>query len=191
MTNEPDNRYKSIFRKYYQPLLYYARRLVCSEEAEDVVQDSFIELWKRNETIVIEEQIRAFLYRSVYTRSLNIIKHRQITEGYEALTNEINHKRAAYYHPDNNEVIQRIENNELHKEIVTAINELPEKCREAFKLSYIHDMKDKEIADVMNISPRTVGAHISKALKYLRTRLDPFFSLLMFFFATSISKTLF
>ena len=94
---------------------------------------------------------------------------------------EINQRRAEFYQPDNNEVIRRIEDRELRKEIYNAINELPDKCKEVFKLSYLHEMKNKEIADVLGISLRTVEAHMYKALKYLRSRLDPLWIILFLF----------
>lgn len=174
--------YKALFRKYYPNLLFYATRMVGEEEAEDVVQDVFLELWKRKDTMEIGEQIQAFLYRAVYTRSLNVLKHRSIESGYAAIVEEINLKRAEFYQPDNNEVIRRIENRELRKEINDAINELPDKCKEAFKLSYLHDMKNREIADAMGISLRTVEAHMYKALKYLRSRLDYLTFIICLFF---------
>lgn len=64
-----------------------------------------------------------------------------------------------------------MENRELQAEVYKAINELPDKCREIFKLSYLHDLKNKEIAETLDISLRTVEAHMYKALKYLRLRL--------------------
>ena len=164
--------YKALFRKYYANLIFYATRLIGDEEAEDVVQDVFIELWKRKGNMEIGEQIQAFLYRAVYTRSLNILKHRNIESGYAAIVEEINQRRVEFYQPDNNEVIRRIEDRELRKEIYTAINELPDKCKEVFKLSYLHDMKNQEIADVMGVSLRTIEAHMYKALKFLRGRLS-------------------
>ncbi|NCC09687.1 MAG: RNA polymerase sigma-70 factor [Bacteroidia bacterium] len=167
-----DITYKVLFRKYYPNLLFYATRIVGDEEAEDVVQDVFVELWKRKESMVVGDQIQAFLYRAVYTRSLNVLKHRTIANGYAATMEEINQKRLEFYQPDNNEVFKRIENQELRQEIQTAINELPEKCKEVFKLSYLHHMKNKEIADVMEVSLRTVEAHMYKALKFLRKRLE-------------------
>jgi len=78
-------------------------------------------------------------------------------------------------------VIRRIEDKELRKEIHDAINELPDKCKEVFKLSYLHDMKNKEIADILGVSLRTVEAHMYKALKYLRGRLDPLWAILFLF----------
>ena len=143
MKDDFDITYKALFRKYYPNLLFYATRLVGEEEAEDVVQDVFVELWKRRDSMEIGEQIQAFLYRAVYTRSLNVLKHRNIESGYIAIVEEINQKRVEFYQPDNNEVIRRIEDRELRKEIYDAINELPDKCKEVFKLSYLHDMKNR------------------------------------------------
>ena len=77
-----------------------------------------------------------------------------------------------FYSPDHNDVIQAIEGQELHNQIETAIQKLPDKCRQAFVMSYLHEMKNKEIADIMGVSVRTVDAHIYKALKHLRNQLS-------------------
>ena len=176
-----DLTYKALFRRYYPSLIFYATRLVGEEEAEDVVQDVFVELWKRKDSIEIGEQIQAFLYRAVYTRALNVLKHRNVEDGYCAAMEEINRRRAEFYQPDNNEVIRKIEDRELRKEIHDAINEPPDKCKEVFKLSYLHDMKNKEIADVLGVSLRTVEAHMYKALKFLRNRLGHLWFILLLF----------
>ena len=182
MNDEFEIIYKATFHRYYANLLFYATRMVGEEEAEDVVQDVFVELWKRQESMEIGEQIQAFLYRAVYTRALNVIKHRGVKQKYSSAVEELNQERTAFYHPDNNEVIQRIENRELRNEIREAINELPDKCKEVFKLSYLHDMKNKETADILGISLRTVEAHMYKALKFLRTRLSHLWLFVLFFF---------
>ena len=174
MADQFDVIYKTLFRKYYSGLIFYATRLVGEDDAEDIVQDVFVELWKRKETIDVGEHIQAFLYRSVYTRALNVLKHRDIKGEYSNAMEIINQKRLEFYQPDNNDVMMNIENKELMSNINAAINELPEKCREVFKLSYLHDMKNKEIADVLNVSLRTVEAHMYKALKHLRERLKHF-----------------
>ena len=69
MNENFDITYKALFRRYYPSLIFYATRLVGEEEAEDVVQDVFVELWKRKDHIEIGDQIQAFLYRAVYTRA--------------------------------------------------------------------------------------------------------------------------
>lgn len=171
MNENFDLTYKLLFRKYYTNLLFYATRIVGEEEAEDVVQDVFVELWRRQDSMTVGDQIQAFLYRAVYTRALNVLKHRDIKNSYEAVMLDIHQKRIEFYQPDSNDVVKRIEDGELRKELFNAINELPDKCKMVFKLSYMHDMKNKEIAETMGISLRTVEAHMYKALKLLRDRL--------------------
>ena len=172
MMNEPfEQAYRKLFRKHYTDLLFYATRLVGEDEAEDVVQDVFVELWRRQDTVELGTQIQRFLYRAVYTRALNVLKHRDVVGEYEAEVTEIHRKRVEFYEPDHNDVIQRIEDRELRRELADAIRSLPDKCRTVFVLSYLHDLKNREIAETLGISLRTVEAHMYKALKLLRERL--------------------
>ena len=171
MNEELDDNYKVVFRQCYPKLLFYATRLVGTEEAEDVVQDVFVELWRRRDSVVIGEQILAFLYRSVYTKAINLLKHQIIENNYSAAMIEIYERRLQYYQPDHAEVIKKIENQELRQEI----------------LSYLHDMKNKEIADTLGISLRTVEAHMYKALKFLRERLSHLLLSLIIFSAKLLS----
>ena len=172
--------FKEIFQNNYSNLHFYASRLVGPDEAEDVVQEVFLELWKRQNDLVIGEQIQGFLYRATYTKCINLLKHRTVESEYAAQAEELNNRRALFYQEDTNEVIQRIENRELRKEIFSAINELPEKCRIIFKLSYLQNMKNKEIADTLDISVRTVEAHMYKALRMLRSNLGHLIFVLLF-----------
>lgn len=75
----------------------------------------------------------------------------------------------------------RLENMELKKEILSAINDLPDQSRKVFKMSYLYEMKNKEIADILGISLRTVEAHMYKALKILRAKLSHLLLLLICF----------
>ena len=69
MNENFDLTYKALFRRYYPSLIFYATRLVGEEEAEDIVQDVFVENFgNEKDSIEIGEQIQAFLYRAVYTR---------------------------------------------------------------------------------------------------------------------------
>lgn len=187
MNEELDATYNAVFRQCYPKLLFYAVRLVGDEEAEDIVQDVFVELWRRKESVVIGEQILAFLYRSVYTKAINLLKHQAIENNYSAAMMEIYERKLQYYQPDHAEVIRKIEDQELRQEIYGAINELPDKCREVFKLSYLHEMKNKDIAETLGISLRTVEAHMYKALKFLRERLRHLLLSLIIFSAKLLS----
>jgi RNA polymerase sigma-70 factor (ECF subfamily) len=164
--------FKETFRALYPSMLFYSTRIVGDKEAEDVVQEAFVELWKRKEELSDGEHAKAFLFRAIYTRSLNVLKHRDVTQNYAESMKQIEMERATFYQPENNETIKRMENKELREQIRNAIDELPDKCRQVFIMSYLHDMKNKEIADVLDISVKTVEVHIYKALKFLRGRLD-------------------
>lgn len=94
MSDKTEIIYKKLFHKYYPSLLFYATRILNDEvEAEDVVQNVFVELWKQKDSMEFGEQIQSFLYRAVYTRSLNVIKHRNVRRGYSNIMQEINEKR--------------------------------------------------------------------------------------------------
>lgn len=170
-----------IFHLFYPKLLFYGTRLVGEDEAEDAIQDVFIEYWKRKIPLTDTEQVKAWLYRALYNRCLNIIKHRKVVDGYAAATRRIDEKRLEYYHPDRPEILSRLENQDLRAAIESAIGELPEKRRAAFVMSYVHRLSSTEIASLMNVSRRTVEAHIYQALRFLRERLAPLLlSLLVF-----------
>ena len=167
----PEQRFRQIFRALYPSLSFYATRLVQDDEAEDIVQEAFMELWKHKENIEQESHIKPFLYRIVYTRSLNVIKHRSVVNNHAESIKKITQFKLDYYNPESNDVIGYIEGLETRKLINDAIAELPTKCREVFILSYQFDKKNKEIAEQLGISIRTVEVHLYKALKALRIRL--------------------
>ena len=98
-----------------------------------------------------------------------MLKHRHVTSAYLAMTESLNERRMMnldLYSPQ-----QYVENEALRERLEGAIGELPEKCREVFRLSYMFDMRNKEIAEALDISVKTVEAHMYKALKHLRERL--------------------
>ena len=179
--DEKTDRFRKFFLENFPKVKAFALKLLKSEDdAEDIVQDVFVEIWRRQDSVEFGEQIQAFLYRSIYTKAINLLKHKAVAENYSAAEIEFYQKRTEYYQPDHSEVIKRIENRELRSEIRQAIDELPDKCKEVFKLSYLHDMKNKDIADVMGISLRTVEAHMYKALKILREKLSYLRMILLF-----------
>ena len=105
----------------------------------------------------------------MYTRSLNVLKHRHVTASYLSAVESINHKRMSHldlYSPQ-----EYVENVDLRVRLDEAIGELHEKCREVFRLSYMFGMRNREITEALDISVKTVEAHMYKALKHLRERL--------------------
>ena len=140
----------TTFKYYYRPLCLYAIHYVRNMElAEDIVQDSFSALW---------EKLKAYLYTMVRNRSLDYLKKEQLfdmslspADLEETLTDEEAENRSL-----------------MEARMWTAIDALPERCREVFLLNKRDGMKYKEIAELFGISVHTVDNHITKALRLIR-----------------------
>jgi len=161
--------FTSLFKIHYPPLKAYACLFVDNETAEDIVQEVFIYIWENKGTIAIHTSIKAYLFKSTYTRCLNYLnRQKMITTNRRQIEQELKDYEASFFDPDKNEIIRKLYMNDLRDEINRAIESLPQKCREVFTLSYIMDMKNKEIGKFLDISVSTVEKHINYALKVLR-----------------------
>lgn len=163
---------EDLFRKYYKILRAYALRLVNDRDvAEDITQDVYYELCKRQEELTLDSEIKYYLFRSVYTKVLNYLNSKAHTE-HESLEQTTESKIQQIY-------LQSWQQNqesdlffkELQTEINIIVNSLPEQCRRVFLLSRKSGLKNREIADQLGISVKAVEKHISKALALLRLRL--------------------
>ena len=167
--------FNTLFRKYYPTLCAYAHRFVDLEDAEEIVQDVMIWLWENREILLIESSLSQYLLKMIYHRALNRIAQKEVKYRADTLFYEKN--QAMIYDVD----FYQIE--ELTKRIHTAIAALPESYREAFIMHRFKDMSYKEIAELLNISTKTVDYRIQQALKLLRKELKEFLSLALIFLA--------
>ena len=164
--------FNELYKQYYLSLRAYAELFLDEEEAEDVVQDVFLNVWIRRETLDGSQSLHGYLLRSVYNTSLNALKKKGHSDKYRSIYEcEIEEIVYKYYDPDTNDIIRKLYNQELRADIDAAINSLPARCREVFTLSYLHNMPGKEISLKLGISLSTVENHIHNALKLLREKL--------------------
>lgn len=164
--------FDAFFKKYYPRLTAYACIFVESQAAEDLVQDLFVYLWENAGSVKIHTSIDAYLFKAVHLRCLNQIKQKKTRDHHHKLIEDyISEFELRLFDPDKNESIRKLFMEEIKEEINAAIDSLPEKCREVFMLSYIYDLKNKEISEVLGISLSTVENHIYNALKVLRQKL--------------------
>jgi len=171
-----DLAFEKVFKAYFNSLYNYACTILKNESAaEEVVQQVFFKVWEKRETMPEETMLKAYLYRAVHNESLNVIKHHKVRAGYQmhAVSNTDNTIDNAH-----SKVNMATLQHELHK----AMNELPEQCRTIFQMSRFEERKYKEIADELNISPKTVENQMGKALKILRTKLADFLPLVICLF---------
>jgi RNA polymerase sigma-70 factor (ECF subfamily) len=161
--------FDKIFREFYAKLYAYACLLVDMETAEDIVQEVFVYLWENRQRMAIHTSLKAYLFKAAHNRCLNVINRLKMrNHNHDHIERELKAYEAGFYDPDKNEIIRRLYMNDLRAEIDRAIESLPPKCREVFRLSYMQDLKNKEISARLNISVSTVEKHINHALKVLR-----------------------
>ncbi len=145
--------------------LYLLAYTILKEEtaAQDLVQDFFIDLWKRQLFLNIQSNLKGYLLRSIRNRA------------YAYLDKQATQKKLKmqfdYLESKQHSISKKVENDELGKELDTAIAKLPPMPATVFQLHYIHQLSHSRIAEHLHISKSTVSGHMDKALRLLRLEL--------------------
>jgi RNA polymerase sigma-70 factor, ECF subfamily len=156
--------FDTLFRQFYGPLVGLAESLLKTRAvAEEVVQDVMLEVWRRRESIHLEESWRAYLFRSARNRALNELRHASVEKRGEPWARGEESVGAS--------ALSGLVNAELDAAIVAAVSALPEPVRDVFTLSRTNGLKYSEIAQVLGVSVKTVEARMTRALKELRVQL--------------------
>ena len=152
--------FRKLFDLYYQKLLHTAIYYLKSKTlAEEAISDVFLIVWRKRENLAHIENIENYLYISVKNQCLHYIR-RSMTD-----TNDSFDLYEIEFIADEENPEQHLLEKEYTESIQHAINSLPEKCREVFRLVYGEKLKHKQIAQILNISEKTVEAHVSTAYK--------------------------
>ncbi len=163
---DSENAFKQLYLHYYDRLISYSLFYVHNEyDAEEVVSDSFYYIWKTRNKLPSVDNFESFLFRIVRNKSIDKFNH-------------INHdlvKLDALKYDLSDTTTQIPDNYLISKETVEridkAIQELPPKCRIAFKLIREDKLKYNDAASLLKISVKTLESHITLALKKLRENL--------------------
>jgi RNA polymerase sigma-70 factor (ECF subfamily) len=161
-----EDAFDAIFRAHYAPLVGLAESLVRERAiAEEVVQEVMLELWRRRESLTVEESLRAYLFRATRNRALNHLRHERVERKGEPYARGHSSTPAVGH--------LRLVEDEIDAALREAVQSLPERCRQVFELSRGHGLRYAEIAATLGISVKTVEAQMGKALRILRDRLAP------------------
>lgn len=147
------------FRQYYRPLCLYALHYLSdTEDAEDAVQDCFAELWERINQGRMIADLKSYLFTMVRNHCLDSLKRSN------AIDVSVSPTDLADCVPEE----EYEERSFVEARLWTAIDSLPERCREALLLSKRDGLKYEEIAERQGVSVNTVKNQVSKALKVLK-----------------------
>jgi RNA polymerase sigma-70 factor, ECF subfamily len=151
---------EQLFKEHYEALFRYAFSILKNEEdAKDVLQIVFINLWERRDTLHINSSPKAYLYRAVYNESLNYIKKESVRHKHET----------GAFSMQENVVQEEVSDSGIwQQKMDEVLEQMPPQCKTVFLKSRIENKKYAEIAAELDISVKTVEAHMSKALKIIR-----------------------
>lgn len=162
-----ESAYRQLFDQYYQKLVVFAYKYLDDlESARDIVQEFYLYLYESRQSISIQTSLKSYLYSAVKNRCLNQIKHEQVKEKHR----NMRRSEANVSDPDLEEIMDAVE---LEARVYEIVSKLPEKCRQIYIMSRVDGKRNREIADELNLSIRTVETQISKALKSLKDSLLP------------------
>lgn len=165
--------FERFFKEHFVALCAFANKYIRNtDSSKEIVHDVFINVWEKRQSMVEERSVKSYLYTSVKNRCLNYLRdNRKFNKSSDAA--ELRDEIGDNHHEE------MMEAAELESRIDLVIRQLPDKCREVFVLSRFEEKKYSEIAEKLNLSVKTVEAHMSKALKVLKDKLADYFMLLV------------
>jgi RNA polymerase sigma-70 factor (ECF subfamily) len=172
-----------FYDKYFRRITSFSVQFIYdTDEAENLAQEAFINLWQNRENIDTLNGIQSFLYTYAKSKCLNLIRHNKVKDKFK--NDLLNQKeRELDIEILNSIQFDTLELTELERIINESINDLPSKTREVFIKKRFENKKNAEIAEEMQVTLKAVEAHMTKALKFLKIRLsDYMFALFILIF---------
>jgi len=162
----------ALLVQYAQPLRDFAYLTVRDADlAADVVQEIFVSLWQRRETLSIQGSVADYLYRAVRNRALTVIKHEAAQQRLRAtLGHQFVIDPAAAMTTADAGLVTR----EFADAVEAAIQSLTPRVREAFLLRQVQGMAYEQIAAALDLSVATVQSQVSRAIRQISEYLRPF-----------------
>ena len=169
-----------FFDLYFNQIVGFCTEFIKDrDQAKNIAQEAFLKLWLNKEKVQKVNGIKAFLYTSAKSDCLNLFRHKKVVHKY---LNKSLRKREESL---NIEVLNAINFDtvmlaELEELIEGSVNELPDKCKQVFKMRRVDFKKNKEIAAELNISIKAVEANMTRALKHLKNKLSDYLPATLF-----------
>ena len=177
--------WRELYRRFYPALCNYALKIVKDTDvAEDVVQDCFIKIWDSSIRFEDGPSLTAYLYRAVYTRSLNLVRDQGYAQGlYEKWGEKVLEEQEEF-----DPVIEIAVEEDVVNRFYAIVDELSGQQKDVLLMSMNGD-KVKEIAEKLQISENSVKTQKQRAYAYVRERLGEGWFIFLIFFVTRFLKS--
>lgn len=158
--------FTEIYNRYWKKMFTLAGQKIDDlDEAQEIVQQIFVNLWKRREELDIRSSLASYIAVSVKYRVINALDKRYVRK---------KHLDNLPFSIVDDSTVELLEFDEMKMRIADIVSKLPEKCRLVFVLSRDEGLSQKQIAEKLGISDKTVESHLRKAIKTLRNGLNSF-----------------
>ena len=154
-----------IYQRYWMIMYMHALKMLKSEnDARDIVQEIFISLWLKRQSIDPDVNLAGYLFVSTKNKVLDLITHNRVRLDYLG-------SLSSFTEAHSNQTLARIEEKELLQALQNEIEQLPAKMKQIFEMRVHEHLTYVEIADKLNISDKTVKKQISNAIQIIRPKL--------------------
>jgi RNA polymerase sigma-70 factor (ECF subfamily) len=170
-----EDTYIYLFREYYVCLCAYSRRYVGRKDiAEEIVSETFFQIWANRSRIRINASVKAYLFQAVCNNSLNYLRNFRKESELKDFFMDISSENIAFCEDMDDIETHSLIMDDINKKVEEEINNLPLQQQKVFRLKRFEGRKLREIAEIMGISVKTVEMHLSKATINLRLRLKDY-----------------
>lgn len=164
--------FTEIYNRYWdKTFTVAANKLGDIFQAQELVQELFLDIWKRRESLSVLDHLDRYLATALKYKIINLRRKRIIEQKY--ILHSKTHDAGAYYSLE-----QQLQFEELKSRLEKLVTSLPKKCKLVYKLSREEGLAQKDIAARLGIAEKTVEAHLTRALKVLKSGIQYLFYLL-------------
>lgn len=182
LKNGDEVTYIHVFREYYVPLCAYALRYAERKEiAEEIVSEVFFKLLENRKNLQINTSIKGYLFKAVCNSSLNYLRDRKKEKSIENTLDEDFFKNSLFFSTTDELNEKSFLMEDINEKIEEAVAQLPGQQQKAFRLKRFEGKKNREVAELMGISIKTVEMHLSKAMITLREKLEQYLPAFLLF----------
>ena len=165
--------FKSIMDEYYSRLFNFANGYLNNDESvKELLQDVFLLLWDKREKLADNTTLSSYLFTITRNKCIDQIRKEKLMLQFRTDKKDEYIRLSESYNALSDQILDEIFASEVQEVIENAINNLPDQCQKVFRLSRNNGLKNKEISKNLEISEKTVEAHITKALKLLKQVLE-------------------
>lgn len=182
LRNDDEAAFKVIYNEYYSKLYYFVLEFIpLKDTAENIVQDTFVTLWNKRNELKDNSNLTSYLFTVARNNALKKLRDKKYSQ--KLFSNAVDVSELNL----NVEALSTIDTSlyafmQIDQIIQETLTGLPPQCRKVFELSRFREMKNREIAEELNISIKTVEGHISKGIKTFKVALKDYLPLVAYLF---------